>query len=143
MDEMIFDSSVLVKLFSKDEKGNTSEALLSRLISQSLSAVFPEIAIYELVNVLKLSKKAPIELIYTILTSLLKTKPRIIPFSEEIIKKGVETMEDTSLTIYDAVFVAAAETEKIPLLTADYKHHKKEISRYIVYYKEWNKRQLP
>lgn len=46
-------------------------------------------------------------------------------------------MDKFSLTIYDAVFIAAAEIEKIPLLTADYKHHKKEMSKFITWMEDW------
>ncbi len=143
MGEVILDTSVLVKFFAPDEKDKTADQVLDNCAEKILSIVTIDIAVYELINTLKLSKKSSAPIIYDNVLAMYKMAPRIITLSQELIKCGLEIMEKFPLTIYDAVFVAAAEMEKIPLLTADYKHHKKEISKYIVYYQEWHKRQLP
>lgn len=143
MGEVILDTSVLVKFFVPDEKDKTADQVLDKSAEKILSIVTIDIAVYELVNTFKLSKKSSAPIIYDNVSAMYKMAPRIITLSQELIKCGLDIMEKFPLTIYDAVFVAAAEMEKIPLLTADYKHHKKEISKYIVYYKEWHKRRLP
>jgi predicted nucleic acid-binding protein len=137
MDKIILDTSVLIKLFSEDEKDAVSEKLLSRLVSQTLSLIIPEAAVFELVNALKLSKKVNRKLMNEIIESLLEINPRIIHFSQELINKSLDSMYYSDLTIYDTLFITIAEIEKVPLLTADYKHHTKQMSRSVLYYSEW------
>lgn len=137
MEEIILDTSVLIKLFSEDEQDRTSKSLLDNLLKESLSLVLIDLEVYELVNSMKLSKKLPDDYIIESISKLLETKPQIIHFSPELIKSALKIMTEFSLAVYDAIFIALAEIEKIPLLTADYKHHKKEISKQIVHYREW------
>lgn len=137
MGTIIVDTSVLVKLFAPDEKDKIADYLLSCFYQKRLAFITLDIAIYELANTLKLSKKTSIETVSNNLSDVVAMQQKIITFSTELIKNGLALMDKFNLTIYDSVFVAAAEIEKIPLLTADYKHHKKEISKQIVHYREW------
>jgi predicted nucleic acid-binding protein len=43
------------------------------------------------------------------------------------------------LTVYDAIYVALADMLEIPLVTADEKHHRRQISKNIVYLKDIEK----
>lgn len=137
METLILDTSVLVKLFSKDETSEQTVALLAKLNNKSLFITIPDIAVYELINSLKYSKNAAPALIMDILDVIMKMNLRIVNFSQELLKISVKTMDKYEITIYDAIFIAMSDMEKIPLLTADYKHHRKEISQQIMYYKEW------
>lgn len=137
MDKIIVDTSVLVKFFSPDEKDNIADELLNKFSRKQLLLLTVDIGIYELANTLKLSKKAPLQTVYQNISDLLVMEPKIITWSKEIIKNGLILMDKFSLTIYDSIFIAAAEIENIPLLTADYKHHKKNFSKQITHYKDW------
>lgn len=137
MDKIILDTSILIKLFSPDEYDKTTQELIVRFSQKRLSFVLVDLAIYEFINALRFGKKATKEFIYNTIIAIFDLNPRTIVLSNELIKATLEIMEKSPLTVYDAVFVAAAELENIPLLTADYRHHKKEISKQIVHYHEW------
>lgn len=142
MDKLILDTSVLVKLFSPDEKDKIADDLLSLFERQKLAFVTLDIAIYELSNALKLSKKASIEIVSDNLSDVLAMQNKIITFSLDLIKKSLVLMDKFNLTIYDSIFVATADSMKNPLLTADYKHHQKTMSKYILHYKEFGSKLL-
>lgn len=137
MEKMILDTSVLVKFFAPDEKDQTVDDLLMKFYQKKLLLVTLDIAIYELANTLKLSKRTSVEVVSGNIAAIFEMEPQIIKLSQELIKNGLIIMSKVSLTIYDSVFIAAAEMERLPLLTADYKHHKKEISKQILPYREW------
>lgn len=137
MDKIILDTSVLVKFFSPDERDKTADNLLDRFTQKNLYFLTLDIAIYELTNTLKLSKKATVDIVSANISDVLSMNMEIATYSHLLLKKGMEFMDKFNLTIYDSVFIALSEMKKIPLLTADYKHHKKEISKYILHYREW------
>jgi predicted nucleic acid-binding protein len=137
MDTIILDASVLVKFFSDDEKDKISLKLLEQYSKQKCSFAILEISLYEMVNALKLSKKSSSKMTYEAVAAILEMKQKTIPFSLELIKKSLEIMDMFKIAIYDALYVAAAEIEHIPLLTADYKHQPKKMSKQIVFYDEW------
>jgi predicted nucleic acid-binding protein len=139
MEKIILDTSVLVKLFALDEKDKIADQLLSQFIKKKLALITLDIGMYELINAFKLSKKSSTEIVIANISDVLAMQQKIITFSEELIRRGLELMDKFNLTIYDSAFVAAAEIEKIPLLTADYKHHTKKMSKQIVFYDEWEK----
>lgn len=137
MDQIILDTSVLIKLFHLEERDTIAERLLLAFSRKQLSFVILDIALYEFVNALKFSKKAHKEFILESITSILNLNPKIIFYSDMLMKKIVDVIDQWVITVYDASFIAAAELENIPLLTADYKHHIKKISKNIVFYNEW------
>lgn len=137
MEKVVIDASVLVKFFSLDERDKAIETILNQIKEKKLSLALPDISIYELVNSLKLSKDFNSEEIYAAVLTLLEIKPQIVKFSLPLLKRILLIIKRYPLTVYDALYIASAEIGKIPLLTADYKHHQKRISKLVVYLDEW------
>ena len=138
MEKILLDTSVLVKFFSPDEKDKKIDLLLDKIAQKKIKLILVDVALYELVSALSLSKKISSLTVFENIAAILDLEPEIISFSADLIKRGLIFMEKFNLTIYDSLFIAAAEQKKVPLLTADYKHHRKSISKNIVYYKEFN-----
>jgi len=137
MGKIILDTSILIKLFHPEEHDTIAERLLLSFSRKNLSFVIPDIALYEFVNALRFSKKAHKTFILESLRVVLSLKPKIISYSNALMEKILEIMDKSMITVYDAAFVATAELEEAPLLTADYKHHNKKISSNILLYDEW------
>lgn len=137
MDKIILDTSVLIKIFHPSEHGAVADRLLSALSQKKLSFVLPDIALYEFVNALKFSKKADKEFVLQAIKTVFSLNPKIITYSDALIEKTLYLIDKYPIAVYDAVFIAVAEMEKIPLLTADYKHHLKKMSKQIIYYEEY------
>lgn len=139
MDEIILDASVLIKLFYPGEQDKTSDNLIEKFAKKELSFVTLDLALYEFVNALKFSKNAKKDFIFSALAGILDMDPKIISYSSLLMEKILDIIDNFPITVYDASFVAASEMQRISLLTADYKHHKKEISKYILHYREWKR----
>lgn len=137
MEKIILDTSVLVKLFSPDEKDIIADSLLSLHTQKKLSLTTIDFGLYELANTLKFSKRAKGAEIYQHLLTLFRMDLEVITFTNNLLEHALILMDQFPITMYDASFVAAAEIEKVSLLTADYKHHTKEISPSILHYQEW------
>lgn len=137
MTNIIVDTSVATKWYSgKDEEElDRSDKLRELIVEEKYFLVCPRIITLELVNVLRFSKRMSQEDCLDSVTSLIELCADLVA----ILKLGlvIDLMYGHNLAGYDAAFVALAESLDIPLFTADYKHHKKSISKNIVWLKEW------
>ena len=135
---VIVDSSVVTKWYFEENEEDVEAArqLLQFVKSGEYRLVAPQITLLELANVVKFSKKqsqkkclAAVSLYEQLLDSLAPL-PSIDLIINQIYKQN--------LTSYDAVFTTLAINMDISLITADYKHHQKFISKNIIWLKEWN-----
>ena len=137
MTNIIVDTSVVTKWYAQKEEGDLKQAfrLLDACSEGKLSLICPTIILLELANVLYLGKKLDQSLCLESIRSFknLTTKLVDLENTEGLIK----IMYDHKLASYDAMFLSLAIEENIPLVTADYKHHKKSISPNIVWLSEW------
>lgn len=137
MPNIIVDSSVITKWYFEENEDNLEEAqqILQLIEEGTFQLVVPQIILLELINVAKFSKKQSQEkcLIAISLLNNLFGDFTPLPSMDLIISQ----IYKHDLTSYDAAFAALANKMNIPLITADYKHHKKEISPNIVWLKEW------
>jgi len=124
---LILDSSVIVKwLNSVDEKDtDKADRILSGALKGELELISPELAKYEIGNVLLLKKKLSIgEAKFSI--QALHTYPiQFIPESEELGKQTYKVATQSKITYYDASFIALAKQEKATLVTENIKHQGK------------------
>jgi len=127
----VVDTSVALKWFVEEEGSKKARKILEQYKSGSLEILAPEIIGLELANALfygvslkgKRLKEA-IELFYSLGLSL-------VPLDRLFIQEAASLMEKVNIAIYDCLFIALAEKEKIPLVTADTRHHQKRFSQYI------------
>ncbi len=128
---------MVTKWYAQEKEGDLKQAfrLLEACSEGKLSLICPTIIILELANVLYLGKKLDQTLCLESVRSLknLCTKFLDVDQTERIVK----IMYDHKVASYDAVFISLAIEENVPLITADYKHHKKSISPHITWLSEW------
>ncbi len=134
------DTSVITKWFTKTDETHWDAAITIRefIVSRKIKLIVPTIIILELINVLKFSKQFTSEETVISVNSFIQLCDRIveIPDTDLIIN----CMYKDNLASYDAVFITLAESENIPLITADYKHHRKSISKQIIWLSEWEEK---
>ena len=122
MKRAILDASVILKWYLSDEEyGRKALNLLDRYITKELDILSPSLLEYEVINGLTIAqKRGRIE------------EEKILTAIEGFFDLGIE-LKDLShfypmalhyckvyhRSIYDASYVALAETEGIPLITAD------------------------
>lgn len=137
MKNVVIDSSVIIKWLADEEDSEKAKMLLQLVGTNQVSLILPNFAQLEVVNILRLGKNFSKE----------DTDQKIIDFFD-LSPKFIEIDKDYSLGIsnlvyahnlasYDAAFIAIANRWDIPLITADYKHHQKSISKNIIWLKEW------
>lgn len=137
MTNIIVDTSVAVKWFSEESENDLPEArqIKERIVEGKLSLICPEIIVLELVNVLTFSKKLSQDECVRSTKSLIDLCVDVVPLPD--LDRIIDLVYRHKLASYDAAFVALAMMRDVPLVTADYKHHKKSISPHIVWLSEW------
>lgn len=117
----VVDASVLVKWFLHQQEANRDRALaLRNLHISGRSTIFiPQLALLEVLNAIRFSRKAQEEDGETALEALqdlhLETKPPEL----DVLRKANAIAWAYKITIYDALYVALAEQVGYPLITAD------------------------
>ena len=138
MTKAVVDTSVIVKWFFKKNEPDVDRALalLKNIEGGKIKIVASPIILLELINVVKFGKKADEKTCAYILSLFQNLIGEFAEFPK--INPLVKTCYDGNLTSYDAIMIALAEENGIPLITADYKHHQKTISPNIIWLSEWN-----
>jgi predicted nucleic acid-binding protein len=133
MEKVVLDTSVVVKWFVEEKNSEKAVKLLKNYRDGQLKIIAPAIIGLELANALFFGASYKSELIKESLTAFYSLNFVLIPLGESLIQEASEYMEKFKIGIYDALFIFLAEKEKIPLITADKKHHQKRFSKQIRY----------
>ncbi len=127
MDTLVIDSSVIIKWLNDTDERNTAEAdrILADAIKQKVDLIAPELAKYEIGNVLLLKKKLPPEEIDIILHALYSYPIQFIPESEKLANDTFSIGSELGITYYDAAFISLAKQFEATLITENIKHQGK------------------
>ncbi len=136
MEEVILDTSVVVKWFAEEKDSKSALYLRDKHKTGQIRINAPEIITLELTNALFFGAGFRSEVLKEAICLFLNFHLNLIPVDESLIDKARGWMEKHNIAIYDAIFIALSETTKIPLITADKKHHKKAYSKMIRYLEE-------
>ena len=137
MTSIIVDTSVATKWYSGKDEDDLDESgqLRGLIVGEKCFLVCPQIITLELVNVLRFSKRMSQKDCLDSANSLIELCTDLVDIPK--LDLIAEVVYKHNLASYDAAFVVLADQLNIPLFTADYKHHKKSISKNIVWLKEW------
>ena len=125
--KIVADSSVVLKwLYREDENLLTqADQLLQHALDGKVKLLVPELAKYEVGNVLlkakQLSRDEGIESLSLFYALPVQFVPESFDLSKETYGMGIQS----GMTYYDASFVALAKQEEAILVTDNPKHHKK------------------
>ena len=117
----ILDASVAVKWFAEREEADRDRAMALRArhaaghIRLSVPMSFP----LEVANALRLSHRFAEADIVAALQALEDLRLEVQPIGFDLLRKTVAIAFGYQVTVYDAVYVALAESVGFPLLTAD------------------------
>jgi predicted nucleic acid-binding protein len=116
----LLDSSVVLKWFRKDEIWReTASQLRQAYLDGHMLICVPDLLIYEIANVLRYKPDLTQRQVQEALASLYDMQIRIIEISHEVVKQAIHLAYFHDITVYDAIFVATAESLNIPFITAD------------------------
>lgn len=121
---LVIDTSVMVKWLSADREKNLDRA--DKILTDSrkglVELVAPELAKYEIGNVLLLSKKLSSKQGIIVLNQFFMLPITFVIESEEIAKLTYNLAFDLGITYYDAAFLSLAKQYNATLITENIKH---------------------
>jgi predicted nucleic acid-binding protein len=126
--EVVLDSSVVVKWFSKEVKSDQALALLDSYIQGSMVLVVSEILLCEVGNALRYKPDYNAEKLNAALTQLFNLRMKVVHLTETLMVRAGEIAYDGKITLYDALPVAIAEARKTVCITADEETQHKKLS---------------
>lgn len=117
---VVLDTSIVIKWFRTEEPDVASALkLVEDHIEGRVRLLLPEWLFCELANVLRFKPGMTATTVKQALSALEDLSPEVIGLSDAQLEKAVEIAFETRLTVYDALFMAAAVHEGLPLVTAD------------------------
>jgi predicted nucleic acid-binding protein len=124
--EYILDSSVIFKWFSYENEKNVDKALsiLDMYRENKLEIIIPELVIYEVSNALRYNNNFSSIETRKIISTLINMELNMIGLSNRVIDSTIRIAYEENITIYDAVFISLSNVMKIPLISANPRHHK-------------------
>ncbi|HIH50428.1 TPA: type II toxin-antitoxin system VapC family toxin, partial [Candidatus Micrarchaeota archaeon] len=120
MAQVVLDTSVIAKLFLKEEGSGTATAFKDSYIKGKIDIVMPSLVKYELMNVLKYKGFTKREIIEA-LEVIRDYGFLILELEDAVINRTAEISVDYDISAYDATFIAFAQDVGAMLYTADRK----------------------
>jgi predicted nucleic acid-binding protein len=129
-DRSVLDSSVIAAIFLQEDE----DSKRARGLAMSMDFITLDTAISEVGNVAwkktALFGESPEEMLGGLRDAIaFITGLCLILRSSDLAERAYEVALDTKVAFYDALFLAAAEREKVPLLTLDKKLYEKAKGR--------------
>src|SRR4030066_1906056 len=115
---VVLDSSVVVKWFSTETKSDEALKLLDSYIQGAVELTISEILICEVGNALRYKPDYDTQKWKTALTQLFNLHMNVTHLNEDLITRTGEIAYEGKVTFYDALPVAIAENKKTICITA-------------------------
>jgi len=123
--QLVLDSSVVIKWFSQEIHTEKALELRERFLKGENVIAVPDLQLYEIANALRYKKELQKRNVADAVKSLLDLGITIVVPTMDVVERAVEIAYDFDVTIYDAYFVALAESLSFTFVTADKKLHQK------------------
>jgi predicted nucleic acid-binding protein len=121
-DRVVMDASAAAAWVLPDEQSEPAEALLRLIMSRELDLLVPMIWYYEMLNLLvaaTIRDRISAQEAHRGVVALKAVPVQAVPVDHESADRTVATALDLGLSVCDAAYVSLAETNGVPLLTAD------------------------
>lgn len=117
----VLDASVAAKWFTTHDEPHRAKAaeIRSLHVEGRCKLVIPEFALLEIANAVRYSARADEEAVARAMTLLEQLRLEVVPLDWELLRKANAVAWGYGTALYDAAYVALAEREGVPLLTAD------------------------
>lgn len=136
MEKVVIDTSVAIKWFVDEPFSDKAKLLLERFRNKKITILAPDIILLEIINGLFFSYKLTLPQLKTVIKGFYLLGLSVKPISVSLITKACKIMDKFEIASYDALFIALANKEGYPLITADKKHHQKKFYKKIIYLDE-------
>jgi predicted nucleic acid-binding protein len=117
--EVVLDSSVVVKWFSREAKSVEALNLMDSYVQGSVELVVSEILFCEVGNALRYKPDYDAEKLKNAIVQLFNLRTKVTHMTEGLMIRAGEIAYEGKVTLYDALPVAMAEHRKTVCITAD------------------------
>ncbi len=117
---LVIDASVAVKWFLNEENSDKARNLKNLFLNEELKLMAPSLIFLEISNALRYGKQDENELV-RVNKNVFGLNLKITNLYEDLLSKAIKNSAKYDITIYDALYVALAQTHKTELITADRK----------------------
>lgn len=131
MDKVVLDTSVVVKWFVDESDSDKAQEILEQQKKKKIQIMLPDIVLLELINGLYYGNKYNQANLIKVIETMFQLKIIYKSLNGSLLSIVSLLVIRNKIQSYDAFFIALAEQEKCSLITADYKHHRREISKMI------------
>ena len=132
MEKVVVDTSIAVKWFIEEDGSDKAIKILQQHQQGKIILIAPDILLLELINALYY-KKLQQQDINTALKLIYKLELQFISLSLLLITQASKITSRFQIASYDSLFIVVAKELDCFLITADRKHHRKEIYKKIKY----------
>jgi len=117
----VLDASVAAKWFTKHDEADREKALALRELhrTRQCSLVLPEFGLLEILNAIRFSPRAAEADTSAALAALRDLELQVELVDWDLLRKATAISWTYKVALYDAVYVALAERQGFPFLTAD------------------------
>lgn len=125
--KVVIDTSIIVKWLNKNNEKNIDKAdkIMEDALRGGVELLAPELAKYELGNVLLKGKQLVPREAYISLSTVYSLPINFITESEDLSKETYNLAFNLRITYYDATFISLAKQYNATLLTDNVKHQGK------------------
>ncbi|MBI3333587.1 MAG: type II toxin-antitoxin system VapC family toxin [Candidatus Omnitrophica bacterium] len=117
----VLDASVLLKWFIQEPESVQALGYRTRLLEQEVAVACPDLALYEVGNVLRHKRGVPERALAEALSDLLRIQMDIFTPTEALLHRAAHLSYFRQMTYYDALYVALAQQLRATLVSADFK----------------------
>ena len=119
IEKVVVDASVLVKWYNLEDDSENALRLRNDYASRQVELIAPYLITYEIANSLRYNPDFGAEDVNSAITDLMNMQLCLKLLDETQIRRATDLAFKYGITIYDAVYLALAETDEVPLYTAD------------------------
>jgi predicted nucleic acid-binding protein len=123
----VLDTSVVIKWFSSHEEADLENAMRLRdaIITTDRVVTVPDLLIYELANALRHNPHFTCDDVKDAIDAISDMGFAVMGVDSVLMVRALEIAYQFNTTVYDAYFMALAESVKSPFITADYRFHER------------------
>jgi predicted nucleic acid-binding protein len=114
----VLDASVIIKGFTNEENSDKANQLIKSHINKEIEIITTELMFVEVLNSLRFKNKDEISL-KKISSDLEGFQFKVQKLTGHLLEKSIEISKKNNLTIYDSIYIALAQFNGCPFITAD------------------------
>ncbi|MBI3011775.1 MAG: type II toxin-antitoxin system VapC family toxin [Candidatus Omnitrophica bacterium] len=116
---LVLDASVLLKWFVEEPGSEAALGLKRRYLDGEVAIVIPDLALYEIPNVLRFKREVPEVEVKAALRAFWTLGLETVAPTEPLLEEAIHLSFATGLSLYDCAYLALTKELDATLITAD------------------------